>query len=139
MIGLAFGMFLPSLFYNDDETDKDIFCSQTNKYLWANAIITTCLSVPTLILMKEKPKYPTSNSEFNKEVPSFMESIKLLMKNKSFLYLLLYTSGLFGYFNMYGTIINGVFDKYGITANETSLIGTLSTMRVDRCISRWIL
>jgi len=126
MIGISIGLFIPSLFYDEFETDKNIFQEQTNKYLWANAIITTCACIPVLLLMKEKPRNPTSNSEFNKEVLSFMESLKLLIKNKSFIYLLLYTAGIMGYFNVYGTIINEVFDKYGITANETSLIGTLS-------------
>lgn len=109
------------------ETDAVTFQDHTNSYLWFNFWFTLVSSSPILILMKEKPEFPPSNSELNKESPPIKESLKLLMKNKSFIYLLINTGGVIGHTNLYAIIINEVFNKYNITAQQTSIISFVSS------------
>jgi len=78
--------------------------------------------------MREKPETPPSNSQVNKTVLPFKESIKSLLKNRNFRNLLLCTTGVVGYFNIYGTIINEVFTKYKITPSQTSILGAVANI-----------
>lgn len=50
------------------------------------------------------------------------------MKNKSFRALLICTTGIVGYFNIYGVVINEILDKYKITPNQTSILGIISNL-----------
>ena len=127
-IGTIFGFVLPAIFYDDNNKDTQVFKDSTATYLLVNAIITSALSIPLIIFMKEKPEIPPSNSQYNKIELSFKDSVKFLLKNKNFRSLLLCTTGIVGYFNVYGTVINEVFDSYGITPSQTSILGAVANI-----------
>ena len=78
--------------------------------------------------MKSKPKHPPSNSQYQKVIPTFKESLKLLFTNKSYICFLFCTSGIVGYYNMYGTIFGEVIDKYSITNNQISFISSMGNI-----------
>lgn len=119
---MVLSAIVPTWFYDKIESESQIFHKHTINYLWFNAIFSLFLCFPTILLMREKPKYPPSNSEFKKVSPGFVESIKLLFRNKSFIFLLINTCGTIGYTNVYATIIAEMLDHYNVSALEASII-----------------
>ena len=102
--------------------NDDIYRNQIEKYLLTEAIISLCLCLPLIFLMKSKPKVPPSNSQYNYESPPLKECIKIMIKNKSFIKFLISFTFVLGYFNCYGTIVNSYFSKYNLNLDETSYV-----------------
>ena len=57
-----------------------------------------------------------------------MESVKLLFKNKRFIYLLISTLFVVGHYNVIGTLINPLFELYSISGNNASIIYFISNI-----------
>jgi Na+/melibiose symporter-like transporter len=51
-----------------------------------------------------------------------------MLKNKSFLRMLISFIFILGYVNVYGTIINEYFSKYGLNSDQTSYIGGIANV-----------
>ncbi len=111
------------------------FKSQMEVYLMAELIISAILCIPVIIFMKSKPDKPPSNSQYHYQSPPLLECVKKMLKNKSFLKLLVSFTCILGYFNVYGTIINGYFSKYGLDEDQTSYVaGVANVMAIISCI-----
>lgn len=123
---IGFGQ--PALFYDTNETDKETFKEHTQKYLIVNGIVTICVCLPTIFLIREKPPKPTSRSQAHQEKLSLFRSIKVLLKNKSFIKLMFCDAAIIGYSNIYSTIINEVFTKYGLTDAQVSILGLVANI-----------
>lgn len=70
--------------------------------------------------------------------PHLKESLKLLFTNKRFIYLLISTCFVVGYYNIYSTILNAYFGLYGIDGTQATYsyvlgsgIGIISSLAVS--------
>jgi FLVCR family feline leukemia virus subgroup C receptor-related protein len=111
------------------------FKNQIENYLFAETLISACLCLPVLIFMRSKPNKPPSNSQSHYESPPLKECLKMMLKNKSFLKLLISFTCILGYFNVYGTIINEYFSMYGLDEDQTSYVaGIANILAIISCL-----
>lgn len=85
-------------------------------------ILCVCFSIPTIFLFKSKPPHAPSVSQNNMKIPSFKESVKMLLGNKNYIYLLITNTIVVGYFNLIGVINNQYLYAYNVNTTQSALI-----------------
>lgn len=124
-LGVLFG-FIFHLFIIDDNVDpkkdpekyKDMFFD----YIFWEFIVNLVCCIPTFFIFRNKPKIPPSPSQNEEKSLSLFQSVKNLMKNSKFIFLLISTFFVVGYYNVYGTILNSYLALYGISDNQASIV-----------------
>lgn len=99
-----------------------------SSYLIAEAILSTALCLPLILLIRSKPKIPPSISQSNYESPPIWQCMKLMFSNKGFITLLVMFTCILTYLNVYGTIINEYFSRYGLLDSQTSYISAIANL-----------
>lgn len=138
-IGVLFGFLIHGFVFDDDEMNKENF----QLYLIVELIITAALCTPMLILMRSKPKIPPTKSQQELNSPPLKESLCLLLKNGNFNKLLISTTCIIGFVNIFGTIVNSFLSKYhlsdeGITyiAATANLSGIVASLLVSIIVDK---
>ena len=82
-----------------------------------------------------------SQAEDNSEKPDLIKSLKMLFTNIRFIYLLIATLFVVGYYDVMGTIINSLFDMYGVTGQQSSVIYAVSSVAgmISSLVISWLL
>ena len=138
-IGIFIGFLWNLMFIDENEENSDEYKSQVFNYLLSEFILSFAFCVPSFFIIKNKPDIPPSPSQAEdsrrSSVPnlqtnnfSLKESIIMLFKNKRFIYLLISTFFVVGYYNIIGTLINPLFELYSISGNNSSIIYFISNI-----------
>ena len=141
------GIFVGFLFHVpiiDDKAEGQAFKDDFFKYVFWEFILNAAFCIPTFFLTKNKPNIPPSpsqNQENIPETPSLVQSLKLLFTNKRFIYLLIATLFIVGYYDVYGTIINSYFAMYNITDSQCSYVYAVSSVigMIASLVGSWLL
>jgi FLVCR family feline leukemia virus subgroup C receptor-related protein len=128
-------MLLPGYLVGEESSPdkgKELFV----RLLLIEGIIGTVLCVPIFIFFREKPPTPPSASA---SVPreDFKKGIKLLLKNKSFLWLLGQQGCALGAINALATVMQSIIYPFGYTQQQSATIGTI--MNVSSVIGCFVL
>ena len=119
------------------------FKDQTFNYILSEFILNIVFCIPAFFIFKDKPDIPPSpsQSDENAEKIDLITSLKMLFTNKRFIYLLMATLFVVGYYDVMGTIINSLFDLYGITGQQSSVIYAVSSVAgmIASLIISWLL
>ena len=128
------GIFIGFLFYTftidgsvDPETQRDEYKTEFYFYILCEFLLNCLFCFPTFFITTDDPTYPSSVSQARRENLGLKESLKMLFTNKNFIYLLISTCFIVGYYDVYGTILNSAFALYGITDTESSNIYSVSS------------
>ena len=143
-VGIFIGFLWNLLFIDEDEKDKEEYKNQVYNYLLSEFILSLVFCLPSFLILKDKPIIPPSPSQSkNEENIPMMQSLKLLFGNKRFIYLLISTFFVVGYYNVMGTIINALFGFYSISGNNSSLIfffssilGMISSLVISKYVDK---
>ena len=127
-IGIMFGYLVHTFVFDDNITSEKIFKVNFEKYAFVEFIGTFIFCFPLLIFMRNKPKIPPSKSQDKYVSPPVTQSLKLLFSNRNFLKLLISTTCIVGFFNIFGTIINEFLFLYNINDEQTTLIAAISNI-----------
>ena len=138
-IGVFIGFLWNLMFVDENEENANKYKSQVFYYLLSEGILSLVFCLPCFFITKNKPDIPPSPSQCedsrqslvqNKENQnlSLKESLKMLFKNKRFIYLLISTLCIIGYYNIMGTIINPLFELYSINGKKSSIIFFISNI-----------
>ncbi|CDW86047.1 UNKNOWN [Stylonychia lemnae] len=119
-IGCLMGFIVPVLFFGGNGNKQEAF----KKYILAQNIIVTALSVPILIAAREKPPHPPSLSATRKEPKiNLWKELRILLNNKSYLLLccsLVLTHSLF---TTLGAVISTITKPFGYKPIDNSIFG----------------
>ena len=113
----------------DDKHKGEDFKKDFWWYVFYEFIVNFVFCIPMFFVTKNKPDIPPSPSQGNikvAETPGLVASLKLLFGNKRFVYLLIVSFFIVGYYDVYSTIINSYFDLYGISDSKSSYIYSIS-------------
>ena len=153
-IGIFIGFLWNLMFIDEQEENGDEYKSQVFNYLLSEFILSFAFCLPSFFIVKNKPDIPPSpsqvedsrsNSSPNIQAQNLtlLESVKLLFKNKRFIYLLISTLFVVGYYNVIGTIINPLFELYSISGNNASIIyfisnilGMISSVTISKIVDK---
>ena len=153
-IGIFIGFLWNLMFIDEQEENGDEYKSQVFNYLLSEFILSFAFCLPSFFIVKNKPDIPPSpsqvedsrsNSSPNIQAQNLtlLESVKLLFKNKRFIYLLISTLFVVGYYNVIGTIINPLFELYSISGNDASIIyfisnilGMISSVTISKIVDK---
>ena len=141
ILGALIG-FLWNLLFIKEDMEQNEFKDQVFNYFLSEFILTFIFCFPTFFITKDKPEIPTSPSQDDSQKPpGFKESLKILIKNKRFIYLFISYLLVVGYFNIMSTVINGMLALYTITGTESSVIYAVASVigTVASLIISWIL
>ena len=124
-IGILFG-FIFHMFIIDSKIDPKVepqkYKDQFYDYIFWEFIINIVFCLPTFFIIRNKPLIPPSPSQKEQEPIPLKESVKLLFANKKFIYLLISTFFVVGYYTVYGTILNSYLYLYDISDTQASII-----------------
>ena len=141
-VGIFIG-FLWNLAFIKEDAKGDIFKEQVFKYMLSEFILNVVFCFPAFFIIKDKPDIPPSPSqvEDNTDKPGLIISLKMLFTNVRFIYLLMATLFVVGYYDVMGTIINSLFDMYGVSGQQSSIIYAVSSVAgmVSSLVISWLL
>ena len=141
-VGIFIG-FLWNLAFIKENSTQDEFKDQVFKYMLSEFILNVVFCLPAFFIIKDRPDIPPSPSqaEDNSEKPGLMKSLKMLFTNVRFIYLLIATLFVVGYYDVMGTIINSLFDMYGVTGQQSSVIYAVSSVAgmIASLVISWLL
>ena len=141
-VGIFIG-FLWNLAFIKEGASQDEFKNQVFYYMLSEFILNAVFCIPAFFICKDKPDIPPSPSqaEDNSEKPGLVKSLKMLFTNIRFIYLLVATLFVVGYYDVMGTIINSLFDMYGVTGQQSSVIYAVSSVAgmVASLVISWLL
>ena len=153
-IGIFIGFLWNLMFIDEQEENGDEYKSQVFNYLLSEFILSFAFCLPSFFIVKNKPDIPPSPSQvedsrsntspnIQAQNLTLLESVKLLFKNKRFIYLLISTLFVVGYYNVIGTIINPLFELYSISGNNASIIyfisnilGMISSVTISKIVDK---
>lgn len=127
MIGILVGYVFHIPFIDNDSTGEK-YKSQFYNYIFWEFILNIGFCLPTFFIIKDKPDIPPSPTQIEQDKPGLRESLKLLFTNKRFIYLLISSLFIVGYYDIYSTIINNYLAEYRISDNESSYIYFVSSI-----------
>ena len=133
-IGIFIGFLWNLMFINENEENSEEYKSQVFIYLLSEFILSFAFCVPSFFIIKDKPDKPPSPSQVEDSRKSIenqmtlIQSLKMLFKNKRFIYLFISTFFVVGYYNVIGTLINPLFELYSISGNNSSIIFFISSI-----------
>ena len=153
-IGIFIGFLWNLMFIDENEVNTDKYKKQVFYYLLSEFILSFVFCLPSFFIVKNKPDIPPSPSQSDESRNNLMEntksqnlslrqSIKVLFTNKRFIYLLISTFFVVGYYNVIGTIINPLFELYSISGNDSSIIffvsnilGMISSVIISKIVDK---
>ena len=153
-IGIFIGFLWNLMFIDENEADTEKYKQQVFYYLLSEFILSVVFCLPSFFIMKNKPDIPPSPSQAEDSRSSsiqnsktqnlsLMQSIKVLFTNKRFIYLLISTLFVVGYYNIIGTIINPLFEMYSISGNDSSILffvsnilGMISSVIISKIVDK---
>ena len=153
-IGVFVGFLWNLMFIDENEENSDKYKSQVFYYLLSECILSFVFCFPSFFISKNKPDISPSPSQGEDSRKSLIdndqnnnltlrESIKLLFTNKRFIYLLISTLFIIGYYNIMGTIINPLFELYSISGKKSSIIyfvsnilGMISSVIISKIVDK---
>ena len=114
----------------DEDAPRDEYRDQVFNYILSEFILNVVFCLPAFFIFKDKPDIPPSpsQSDDNSKKIGLVQSLKMLFTNIRFIYLLIATLFVVGYYDVMGTIINSLFEMYGITGNESNIIYAVSSV-----------
>ena len=124
LVGFVFHVPIIDEKHKGEDFKKDFWW-----YVFYEFIVNFVFCIPMFFVTKNKPDIPPSPSQGNikgVETPGLVASLKLLFGNKRFVYLLIVSFFIVGYYDVYSTIINSYFDLYGISDSKSSYIYSIS-------------
>ena len=133
-IGIFIGFLWNLMFINENEENSEEYKSQVFIYLLSEFILSFAFCFPSFFIIKDKPDKPPSPSQVEDSRKSIenqmtlIQSLKMLFKNKRFIYLFISTFFVVGYYNVIGTLINPLFELYSISGNNSSIIFFISSI-----------
>jgi hypothetical protein len=136
------------MFIDEDEKDREKYKEQVFNYLLSEFILSLVFCFPSFFIIKDKPRIPPSPSQSLNQTPSdsptLIQSLNLLFTNKRFIYLLISTLFVVGYYNIIGTIINSLFGLYAISGNDSNIIffvsnflGMISSLIISKYVDKY--
>ena len=141
-VGIFVGFLWNLAFIKEDATKED-FHDQVFNYILSEFILNIVFCLPAFFIFKDKPDIPPSPSQSDENVKQLdiLTSLKMLFTNIRFVYLLIATLFVVGYYDVMGTIINSLFDLYGITGQESSIIYAVSSVAgmIASLVISWLL
>ena len=128
-VGIFVG-FLWNMAFIDEDAPRDEYRDQVFNYILSEFILNVVFCLPAFFIFKDKPDIPPSpsQSDDNSKKIGLVQSLKMLFTNIRFIYLLIATLFVVGYYDVMGTIINSLFEMYGITGNESNIIYAVSSV-----------
>ena len=128
-VGIFVG-FLWNIAFVDENAEKEKYKDQVFNYILSEFILNIVFCIPAFFIFKDKPDIPPSPSQGDDKVEKIglIQSLKMLFTNIRFIYLLIATLFVVGYYDVMGTIINSLFDLYGITGEQSSIIYAVSSV-----------
>lgn len=110
--------------YIEKIDEKEKFKVSFYNYLMVGSIITLSCCIPSILLMKSKPKIPPSVSKQNQNLfqMDVKESLVKLFKNKSFICLLISFICINSFFQFYPVVIVDIFSLYDLEITTTSYL-----------------
>ena len=151
-IGIFIGFLWNIMFINENEKDKQKYKDQVFNYLLSEFILCLLFCFPTFFIVKDRPVIPPSPSQSKETRTSnaiaskltILESLKILFTNIRFIYLLMSTFFVVGYYNIIGTIINSLFGLYSISGNNcnviffiSSFLGMISSVVISKLVDKY--
>ena len=124
LIGFVFHVPIIDSKHEGEDFKKDFWW-----YVFYEFILNVVFCIPMFFVTKNKPDIPPSPSQDENKgsgTPGLKESLKLLFGNKRFVYLLIVSFFIVGYYDVYSTIINSYFALYGISDSKSSYIYSVS-------------
>ena len=141
-VGIFVG-FLWNLGFIKADASQEEFKDQVFKYMLSEFILNIVFCIPAFFIIKDKPDIPPSPSqaEDNSEKPGLIQSLKMLFTNIRFVYLLISTLFVVGYYDVMGTIINSLFVMYGVTGQQSNVIYAVSSVAgmIASLVISWLL
>ena len=128
-VGIFIG-FLWNMAFIDEDAPKDKYKDQVFNYMLSEFILNVVFCLPAFFIFKDKPDIPPSPSQSDdkQEKLNLITSLKMLFTNIRFIYLLIATLFVVGYYDVMGTIINSLFEMYNITGNQSNIIYAVSSV-----------
>ena len=128
-VGIFVG-FLWNMAFIDEDAPRDEYRDQVFNYILSEFILNVVFCLPAFFIFKDKPDIPPSpsQSDDNSKKIGLVQSLKMLFTNIRFIYLLIATLFVVGYYDVMGTIINSLFEMYEITGNESNIIYAVSSV-----------
>ena len=128
-VGIFVG-FLWNMAFIDEDAPRDEYRDQVFNYILSEFILNVVFCLPAFFIFKDKPDIPPSpsQSDDNSKKIGLIQSLKMLFTNIRFIYLLIATLFVVGYYDVMGTIINSLFEMYEITGNESNIIYAVSSV-----------
>ena len=141
-VGIFIG-FLWNLGFIKENATKEDFHDQVFNYILSEFILNIVFCIPAFFIFKDKPDIPPSPSQADENTKQLdvLTSLKMLFTNIRFVYLLIATLFVVGYYDVMGTIINSLFDLYGITGQQSSVIYAVSSVAgmIASLVISWLL
>ena len=141
-VGIFVG-FLWNLGFIKADASQEEFKDQVFRYMLSEFILNVVFCIPAFFIIKDKPDIPPSPSqaEDNSEKPGLIQSLKMLFTNIRFVYLLISTLFVVGYYDVMGTIINSLFVMYGVTGQQSNVIYAVSSVAgmIASLVISWLL
>ena len=151
-IGIFIGFLWNIMFIDEDEKDKEKYKDQVFNYLLSEFILSFFFCFPSFFIVKDRPVIPPSPSQsqetrLSNPIPNkltILQSLKILFTNIRFIYLLMSTFFVVGYYNIIGTIINSLFELYSISGNNSNIIffvssflGMVSSVIISKLVDKY--
>jgi FLVCR family feline leukemia virus subgroup C receptor-related protein len=141
-VGIFVG-FLWNLGFIKENATREDFHDQVFNYMLSEFILNVVFCIPAFFIFKDKPDVPPSPSQGEENAPkiNLINSLKMLFTNIRFIYLLIATLFVVGYYDVMGTIINSLFDLYGISGQQSSVIYAVSSVAgmIASLVISWLL
>jgi len=123
-LGTVLCFVFPRWLNKNSSNKQEYICN----YFYVNALL-SLICLPSVLICRKTTSIKRSESVIDKKIAdvSFIESIKLLLQNKSYIYLTLSFSLLDGFYCAYTPYIEAVLVKYNFRLNqENGLIWVVS-------------
>ena len=141
-VGIFVGFLWNLAFIKENATGQD-FKDQVFIYMLSECILNVVFCLPAFFILKDKPDIPPSPSQNidDSNKPGLIQSLKMLFTNIRFIYLLISTFMVVGYYDVMGTIINNLFTMYGVTGQQSSIIYAVSSVAgmISSLVISWLL
>ena len=138
--------FLWSLAYIKEGDTKEDFEEHMFRYMLSKFILIIILCIPALFVEKDKPEIPPSPSQSkeNLKQQSFGASLKMLVSNPKFIFLLIASFFFVGFYYSLATYINNLLELYKITRKQStyifgfsSFIGVISSVVISFILDKY--
>lgn len=129
VVGILVG-FSWNLAFIHENSRGEKFKKEVFNYFLSEFVLNVVFCLPVFFIKKNCPDIPSSPSQ-HKDIRirnTLCTSLKNLFTNKRFIYLLISTFFVVGYYDVMGTVVNSLFLMYGITAKESSTITVISSI-----------